>query len=125
MYGINAKNNSFSYRFLSVAVLIGIFCVQFHSLSHIHLASLSSSKAYQTESSVSSQIVEHSSSDNEILFDCADCVLTKHFQASVEQEASLLLNHASDFITQGNENLLFESSDHSFQLRAPPYTPFN
>lgn len=124
MLGNLTKKNTFTNRLLSVAVLVGFLCIQFHSLSHVDLTSLSSTEAHETENTTS-QITGHSSSLIDILVDCADCVLTKHIQANVEEDVSLFSDHASGLITAGKKNLLLESSDHTFQLRAPPYTPFS
>ena len=118
------KKDTFSKRLLSVAVLLGFLCIQFHSLSHIDLASVSSAKTHQAENTTT-QITEHSSFQKGALVDCVDCVLAKHIQANIEENTSLFSDYASGLITIGKEHLLFDSSDHTFLLRAPPYTPFS
>ena len=122
MFGMHKKNKAYSNRFLSIAVLIGFLSLQFHSFSHIDLDKLSSDeRAHQTENTTTSQIHGHSSSDEDISVDCPDCVLTKHLQADISQEAIPFHNEDVSFVSGIENSLVFESIHHLFQLRAPPF----
>lgn len=104
-----------------MVVLLGFLCIQFHSFSHIDLSPLSpNEQTHQTENT-SSQITGHSSSDKETILECPDCVLTKHLQADLQQDAVLILSNAREFSVIYTDAPLFESLDYLFLLRAPPF----
>lgn len=105
-----------------MVVLLGFLCIQFHSFSHINFDSLASDKrTQQTQNTDFSQIDEHSSFDEEVAIECAECVLTKHLQAGAEQTTVLFLDNSYKFVLSGTDNHLFEVTDFLFQLRAPPF----
>lgn len=104
-----------------MVVLLGFLCIQFHSLSHIDSSSFTLNELdYQTEN-VSSEITGHSSSDTERTVECPDCVLTKHLQADIKQDAVLFLDNSLEFSVFYTDAPQLESVDYLFLLRAPPF----
>lgn len=122
---MSKANKKFSYFLnnpaISIAVLVGFLCIQLHSFSHIDLSPLSPNElAHQTENT-SSQITGHSTSGEEVILECPDCVLTKHLQADIKQDAVLFLSNALEFSVIYTDAPLLESVDYLFLLRAPPF----
>ncbi len=105
---------------VSMVVLLGFLCIQFHSLSHIHSHSLSASDYSGHSANSTSQISEHSTSYIDVVQDCTDCVLTKQFQADLQQST---IEYFDDKSTNTSSIAVISSVDffnYSYNLRAPP-----
>ncbi len=121
MVGIHTKNTTFIQRYVSLAVFIGFLCIQFHSFTHVHIDSFSTTEnTHQNELFDSHQIAGQSSSDVEELVDCVDCVLTKHLQSNVLLSEFRHLDVSSGLNVSTTDTLLLQLSVNLFQLRAPP-----
>ncbi len=101
---------------ISMVVLVGFLCLQFHSFSHLgdHV------DYHSHNENTTEQISEHTFHKLEVNVDCNDCVLTKHLYADNINEGFKFIDHKCKFIIAPNNESDFALASHSFNLRAPP-----
>lgn len=112
--------SSFRNRVISLAVLVGFLCIQFHSFSHIDLDILvTDHKTHQSENA-SSHSDDHSSPEKSKHSDCPDCTFAKHLQADLTQSNIFIVSHSFQIVADHLYEPAFEFPHHIYRLRAPP-----
>ena len=104
---------------ISIALLVGFLCIQFHSFSHTHLDLFEThNDSHQTKNSSIDGLVI---SEGYTTLDCSVCVLTKHLNSDVSQYHSSSLPLSLQ-VLDINQNEPFSNLDDTlFNLRAPPF----
>lgn len=110
----------FVNRLISLTVLAGFLCIQFHSLSHLDVHSHSNqAEDYSIESSFSN-LEEPSYHEERHNVECPECILVKHFQVDIDQKASFDSRPAHLCIATKQAEPLYASHHHFYLLRGPP-----
>ncbi len=104
-------------KVVSAAILVGLLCIQFHSLSHIDFTELIPHN--QSESSYS-EIKVPPSGEEKINVECPDCILTSQIQADSNQGVTNALSHSFTKVLLSQNEPLSDSTFLSHKLRAPP-----
>lgn len=123
---LNKKSiSSIGKQTISLMVLVGFLSIQFHSLSHIDLGIVTNHEiSHQTENDFSEH-GNHIVQEQSLHVDCPACILTKHLQVDLFHDSPLHVNSSFQVTAIHQLEPAVEFSHHIYQLRAPPFAPFD
>ena len=107
-------------RAISIAVLVGFLCIQFHSFSHIDFSSIDIEHGIQKTENVLNKLDNQSPEEHDITIECPDCVLAKHIQTDALQSETLQADRSSKILLVSQTKSISYSAYPSHHLRAPP-----
>lgn len=119
---LNSKKTTptLTERAISLAVLMGFFCILFHPLTHLSLDLFDAQNDVDQTEHLYIAFNDQSSEQHDDHAECPECILKKHVKIDLCQSVSLQSNDTCRFVTIYQGCLSNQNIHLLFYLRGPP-----